>query len=222
MAREAGNDARQDVPHQRGQVIHALLERRQVDGDHAQPVCEVLAEGLLRDRLGELAVGGRHHAHVDHDVVGSADAVDAVILEHAQELDLGGERQLGDLVEEERAAVRGLDAAHAPGAGVGVEARLVAEELALDQAFGQGAAIDRDERAVAPLAEAVQRARHQLLAGPGFPGDEHAEVGAGGGERCADRPPASRVGRRRWRRRPRRPPPAGARRRPAAPRRARA
>ncbi len=39
--------------------------------------------------------------------------------------------------------------------------------------------VDGDEGAVAALAEIVQRLGHQLLAGAGFAGDQHGEVGAG-------------------------------------------
>ena len=42
---------------------------------------------------------------------------------------------------------------------------------------GIAAMLTRDERAVAALAVIVQRARHQLLAGPGLARDHHGEVG---------------------------------------------
>ena len=53
--------------------------------------------------------------------------------------------------------------------GVGVDgaregALDVAEELALEQRLGDRAAVDGHERAVAPGAGGVNRARHQLLA----------------------------------------------------------
>ena len=50
-------------------------------------------------------------------VDGAADALELAVLDHAQELGLQLERQLADLVEEERAAVGELEAALALGHG---------------------------------------------------------------------------------------------------------
>ena len=59
--------------------------------------------------------------------------VDLALLQRAQQLGLQLERQLADLVEEQRAAVRELEAARAALQRAGEGAALVAEELALDQ-----------------------------------------------------------------------------------------
>jgi HlyD family secretion protein len=64
-----------------------------------------------------------------------------------------------DLVEEERAAVGGLEQAGARGLGVGEGAALVAEQLGLDQVLGQRGAVHLDERAVPPPPGDAQRAR---------------------------------------------------------------
>ena len=59
------------------------------------------------------------------------------------------ERHVADLVEEERAAVRGLELADAPLVGAGERAALVAEELALEELVRDRRAVERDERAAA-------------------------------------------------------------------------
>ena len=55
-------------------------------------------------------------------------------------------RQIADLVEEERAALRQLDLAGHAAIGAGERAALVAEELALDELDRQRRAVDGDER----------------------------------------------------------------------------
>ena len=80
-------------------------------------------------------------------------------------------------------------AARCDGAGEG--ALLVAEQLALDQFARDRRHVDGDERPVAALAVVVQRARHQLLAGAGFAGDHHREVGAHQRGPARGRSPAS-------------------------------
>ena len=68
----------------------------------------------------------------------AADALELALLEDAEELGLGLQGQLADLVEEEGAAVGQLEAADPPGDGAGEGALLVAEQLALDQARRAG------------------------------------------------------------------------------------
>ena len=94
-------------------------------------------------------MGRRDHADVDVDRLGLADAADLAAVEDAQELRLEIERELADLVEEQRAAVGGLDQALLVGAGAGEAALGVAEQLARDQLVRDRAAVDDDERPLA-------------------------------------------------------------------------
>ena len=79
--------------------------------------------------------------------LGPADALEFPLLEDAEQLGLRRSGQLADLVEEDRAAGGALEPAGPLAVGAGEGASLVAEELALDQALGQRAAVDPDERA---------------------------------------------------------------------------
>ena len=87
--------------------------------------------------------------------------------------------QVADLVEKQRAAARGLDAADLLLDGAGEGAALVAEQLRFDDAGGQARAIDGDEGALVELRAIVDGARRQLLAGAGLAGDEHGGVDLG-------------------------------------------
>ena len=82
----------------------------------------------------EVPVGRRDDAHVDPLRARAADALELLLLEDAQQLRLQLERDVADLVEEERAAVRQLEAPDPLRDGAGERAALVAEELALEQA----------------------------------------------------------------------------------------
>ena len=79
--------------------------------DDVEPVVEVLAEVARRDLLLEVAVGRGDQAHVDLDRLDAADALELALLERAQQLHLHLDRDLADLVEEQRAAVGQLEAA---------------------------------------------------------------------------------------------------------------
>ena len=97
--------------HEQRDVAGPVAQRRQRDREDVEPVVEILAELAVGDQLLEIAVGRRHHAHVDLDRLGAADALELALLQHAQQLDLHVERQVADLVEEQRAAVGQLEAA---------------------------------------------------------------------------------------------------------------
>jgi hypothetical protein len=123
-------------------------------------------------------VGGGDHPDIDLDRPRLADRHHLALLQHPQERHLRRRRQLGDLVEEEAAAVGRPDIAGAILERAGEGAAAVAEELGLDQARRQGAAVDRDV-GPRPRRQRVQRPGDDLLAGAGGAAQEHRHVGAG-------------------------------------------
>src|SRR5205814_7584862 len=104
--------------------------------------------GAELSRLGErreVEIGRCHDAYVD-DLLGiAADPLEAAVFDDAQQLLLYRERGLGDLVEEERAAIGELEAREAPPDRPGERAGLVAEELAVEQPLGERRAVELDE-----------------------------------------------------------------------------
>src|SRR6185295_2133882 len=88
-------------------------------------------------------------------------------------------RELADLVEEERPAVGLLEEAAPPRRGAGEGAGLVTEELAREHALGEDAAALGDEGPARAIAAVVDRAGHELLAGPRLAEDQHRHVGRG-------------------------------------------
>src|SRR5262249_639896 len=125
----------------------------------------------------EIAVRRGDDAHIHPHRLGSADALELRLLEDAEERGLGLGRELADLVEEERALVRELEASDPARVRAGGGAALVAEELALDEVERDRAAIDPDHRAGAARAQRVDRVRDELLPGAGLADEEHGGVG---------------------------------------------
>ena len=83
----------------------------QPDRERVDAVVEVLAEPAVADELVERPVGGRDQAEVHLDRLLAAEALEAPVFEHAQQLGLRDEREVADLVEEQRAAIGQLHAA---------------------------------------------------------------------------------------------------------------
>src|SRR5581483_575535 len=125
-----------EVARQLWDVVRSLRERRDADRKHLEAIEQILAEALLRDRRLQVDVRRRDDADVGALRLRRAERVVLLRVDQVQELRLRRDRQLADLVEEERPALGGGHlAVHAPGRGR-VRARERTEELALDQALG--------------------------------------------------------------------------------------
>src|SRR5207253_6290238 len=144
-----------------------------------RPLGRVGAKLSRLDQLLQRPVRGGDDPDVAPDRLRAADPLELLLLEHAKQLRLEVQRQVADLVEEEGAAVCELEAADPSRDGTGEGAALVAEELALQEAGGDGGAVELDERASAPGAERVDQA----------PAPRSAAHPCGGSVRSADRRP---------------------------------
>ena len=160
-----------------GDVRTTLAQRRHVDRQRVQAVEEIAPELALLDRLVEVLVRGGDDAHVHLHRVRRAHAIDFAGLDGAQQLGLGLEREVADLVEEQRALVGALEPAalllHRAGEGP----LLVTEQLALDEVLGNGCAVELDQGFLGTLREPVERFGHQILAGAVLAGDQHLGLG---------------------------------------------
>ena len=113
-------------------------------------------------------------------LVVAADRAHGPLLQRAQQLRLQRERQLADLVEEQRAAVGLHEQARCGWLRASVNAPRTWPNSSLSSsASGMRRAVDRDERPLAAPAARVERARDQLLAGAALAGDQHRGVGVG-------------------------------------------
>ena len=160
--------------HQR--VAVALAQRRHGERVDAQPVVEIGAHAAGAHFGGQVAVGGGDHAHIHLVFAVGAQALQLATLQHAQELGLHGQRELAHFVEEQGAVVGLLEFAAPLGQRASEGAAHMAEQLALDQVVGQGRAVDADQRLAGAARLRVHGLRHQLFAGAGFAGDQHAQI----------------------------------------------
>src|SRR5439155_1117586 len=82
---------------QRRHVLGPLAQRRDVHREHVEAEEQVLPEMVLLDRLLQLLVGRRDHAHVHLDRPLAADALDDAALQDAQQFRLRLGAQIADL-----------------------------------------------------------------------------------------------------------------------------
>ncbi len=165
--------------HQQRHVVEPLAQGRHSQLDHVDAVVEVLAEPARLDQFVELAVSRRKYAHVDRGLAGFSHRPDRFFLDHAQQLHLHVQRQVRDLVQEQRAALGRADQPFLVRDRTGEAAFLVPEKLALHQLRWNRTAIDRDEWPVAARPGFVNQARDQFLARARVAGDVHRAPGCG-------------------------------------------
>ncbi len=135
--------------------------------DDVQAVEEVLAEAPALHLLRQVAVGGGDDPDIDLDAGGTPDPLEGLLLQHAHDLALGLQRHVGDLVEQQRAAMGLLQRAHLGRAVGAVAQALAAEELDLQPVGAHGRAIDHDEGPAGALGEQMQQPRGDFLAAAG-------------------------------------------------------
>src|SRR5260370_10118586 len=153
-------------------VRHALTERRDLDGDDIETIQQIKSKSSVANRLIKISIRGGDHADADPDRSAAADWLELLLLEHAEQLYLGVERELANLVEKNRAAMGELEPADALLDRPSKRAFDVSEQLALDEARRDRTAADFYEWPVVSLTATVDGAGEQLLPGTGFPQNE--------------------------------------------------
>ncbi len=177
-------DAAQEVLGEEDHVRAAIPERRQHERDDGQAMVEVAPEASGPHGGRQVLAGGRDHARVDALAARAAEPPHRAILDRPQELRLQAEGHQADLVQEQGAAIRGLEETRLGLHRAGERSALEAEQLGLQQRLGDGGAVQVYERPCRPGALAVDAAGQQALARARLAQDEDGRepaVGAGGG-----------------------------------------
>ena len=123
-----------------------------------------------------IGIGRGNEADIAASGFRRTDALELAGLEHAQQFRLLIERDVGDFIHEQRAAVGQLEPARAIGLRVGERALHMTEQFAFENALGQAAHIDDDERFARANRNGVQRAGDDAFARAVFTGDEHVGI----------------------------------------------
>src|SRR6266496_16615 len=115
---ELGVEPVDEMVDQERDVAATLAQGGELEVQDVQPVEEIRAEAAARDFGREVAIGAGDDPHVHRHRPGPADGPDVLLLDDPEELDLQRERELADLVQEQRAVV-----GHHEEPGVGLHRR---------------------------------------------------------------------------------------------------
>src|SRR5687768_5913009 len=165
-------------------IASPFSKGRQLEAGNVEAIEEIGAEAVLRHRGLQRHVGSGDDARVQGALFRPAETAEPAVFYHAKQLCLKLEWQLRYLVEENRSRPCYLEESPLERSGIGEGARLVAEQLALEEGLGDRRAVDGNERLLGTGALGVDSAREKLLSGAGFPNEQHRDTAAGGHLRC--------------------------------------
>ncbi len=93
-------------------VVAAFPQGRGVDGENVDAVIQVLPEGPLGNQCLEVLVGGKNESDVGFLDAGIAHRPEFAFLDDTEQFRLGGQGNIPEFIEEERAVVGNFE--HAP------------------------------------------------------------------------------------------------------------
>src|SRR5688572_7801500 len=131
-ATQFASEHRDEMPHEEGDVLWTFAQRRNADGKYAEPVIQIAAKRSKTDHFFKIAVRGSDESCVDPAGASTTEALELTLLHGAKQLWLHFERQLADLVEEQRTLMRELEAPRLRGDRPGKRSFLVAKQFAFN------------------------------------------------------------------------------------------
>src|SRR5262249_44500044 len=138
-------------------VIHPFPQGGHLDDDDGQAKVQVLSKFSIGYGLLRIPVRGRDYAGVAGNLLPAPDPLKALLLEKTQQLHLNLCWQLTDFVEEECAPGGAFNVPFTLRVRTCERAFFVAEELALEQVFRDGVAVDGCKRAAILCAPPMDR-----------------------------------------------------------------
>ncbi len=157
-------------------VTASFAQRRHRERDALDAVVEVFAKPAGTNFFGKRTQRRDDDARVDLQLLDPADTHEPSRLEEPQHLRLCCERHVGDLVEEECAAGRGLHLAEPAFVRAGERTALVPEQLAFEQRIRDRGAVDRHEWTASSRRQIVKPARHHFFAGAALADERHRHM----------------------------------------------
>ena len=166
----------QDLVGKQLHIIPPVSQRRGTQPHHIEPVIEILAKTPLRNSLFYIDIGRSNHPDIDAARGMTADHLDTLLLQEAQQGDLIFQRQFADLIEKQGAAISRLNLAYLVGLSPCERALHMAKQLRLDQLMRHGATVHGHKRPLLPEGTVVQFPGNQLLARPTGSRHQHRQT----------------------------------------------
>src|ERR1019366_10232283 len=177
-------DRIQEVLCEQRNVCAPLTKGRNYYMENVEAVVKILPEPAFANPFRKISIGCGKYPDIEADLLIPPEPLYFPLLKDAEELGLGGNRHIADLIEKDRALLRSFKLAGSGLYGPGKCASRMPKKLSFQQCFRNRAAIYRDERAAGTVACAVNFTSHNLFAGSRLAFDQHCAVTGGDQSHC--------------------------------------
>jgi hypothetical protein len=126
-----GGVSAQELLGQQTDVSLTVTQRRQTDNNNRKAIIQVFPESFVCYCLLQVNVGSGDYPRINLELLPAADTLNELLLEETEQLHLELQGDFSDLIQEERAAARSLDATLALEMGASEGALFMTEQLAL-------------------------------------------------------------------------------------------
>jgi hypothetical protein len=157
-------------------VLSPVAQWWKGDGDHVDSIVEVQSEESLLNQSMKVSVRGRYETDVDPGRRARTHGAHFAFLENSEEFGLHRQGHVSQLVQEQGPLMCELEDSFAILFGAREGAANVTEELALQERFGEGGAILREERLAGTEAASVDLARDDFFSRAAFTNYQHREL----------------------------------------------
>src|SRR5438067_1426763 len=169
---------RLEISQDAGDQVEAIFARAlaygwQDERHHVEAIKEVFAESSFLYFVHQIPVRRSNESRVDGELAGPAQPPERFRLQHLEELGLQLERELANLIQENRAAIRQLEQPDFALLRVGERALLVTEQLRIEKSRRQAGTIDFDEGSIRAGREVMNDASDPAFARPTLSLQEH-------------------------------------------------
>ena len=162
---------------QQRDILSAPAQRRQGQFHGVQPVVQVFSDRSVPHHCLHIHVCGRNDPHIHVDDLGAAQAHHLFFLQHPQQLYLKGRTHPFHLIQKQRSPVGALKKAKlAALLRPGKRAVLIPKQLALQQVFRHGRAVDGNVWPRRPQRGIVDGAGQQFFSRPALSGDDNRRI----------------------------------------------
>jgi len=144
-------------------VISAITKTWKLNPNYIEAIVEILTKFSLADHSMEVPMGRRDDPDVRSEALGGAEGLVFSVFQHPKQLALYFQREISDLVQEERSPFGQSEPPWFVAFGVCEGSSCVAEQFAFKEGIRNSAAIDRDVRTVPSGAEVVDGQSQKLF-----------------------------------------------------------
>ena len=153
----------QKMIRQQQHVVPPFAQRRNRNRHGGNPEVQVIAKQLFLHLLLQIAVRGHHDSNVHVDRLRSPHPFESLFFQHPQQLRLNRQRQLANLVQKQRSAVRQIHFSHFARGRTRERALFVPKQLVFHQSFRDRRAIQCHKRLLPPRRQMMDRKGEQFF-----------------------------------------------------------